>query len=68
MVKVKVFLEETEEEKEIEFEGKTVADLLKFLNIESSRVVVVRNNEVITEDEEIKDGDYIKILDVVSGG
>ena len=38
------------------------------LNLQSSRFIVVKNGEIVTEDEKINDGDYIKILDSVSGG
>jgi sulfur carrier protein len=48
--------------------AKTVKDLLNYLKIEASRCVVVKNGEVVVEDEELNDGDYVKILDVVSGG
>ncbi|RIB35257.1 MAG: hypothetical protein BXU00_01850 [Candidatus Nanoclepta minutus] len=51
-----------------ELKGKTVRDLLNSLNLDWARHVVIRNGEIVTEDEKINDGDYIKILDAVSGG
>ncbi len=48
--------------------GKTLIDLLKQLKINPEVVIVVRNNEVITEDEILNDNDTIELLSVVSGG
>jgi len=68
MIKIKIFIEREGQEKEIEFEGKTVKDLLDFLGLPSSEHVIIKNGKVVSEDEEIEEGDYIKIIDVVSGG
>lgn len=54
--------------KNITFSGKTVFDLLKQLKINPEVVIVVRKNEVITEDEILHDQDAIELLSVVSGG
>ncbi len=54
--------------KNIIITGKTVSDLLKQLKINPEVVIVVRNNEVITEDEILNDNDTIELLSVVSGG
>ncbi|HIP90256.1 MAG TPA: MoaD/ThiS family protein [Candidatus Nanopusillus sp.] len=67
-MRIKIFYEREGKEKEIEFNGKTVRDLLNYLGLDWSRHVVIKNGEIVTEDEEIEEGDYIKILDVVSGG
>ena len=67
-MKIKVYLEREAKELEIEFTGKTIKDLLDYFNLDWSRFVVVKNGEIVTEDEEINEGDYVKILDVVSGG
>ncbi len=67
-MKIKVYIEREDKEMEIEFNGKTVKDLLEYLKLPSSEFVVMKNGEIVTEDEELKDGDYIKIIDVVSGG
>ncbi|MBI2101178.1 MoaD/ThiS family protein [Candidatus Woesearchaeota archaeon] len=45
-----------------------VIDLLKKLKINPVTVIVSRNNELILEDERLKDNDEIKILSVISGG
>jgi len=68
MKKIRVFIERYYTENNIEFNGNTVKDLLNMLNLDSSRFIVVKNGEIVTEDDIINDGDYIKILDSVSGG
>ena len=45
-----------------------VSDLLKELNINPVTVIVSRNNELILEEDKLKDKDEIKILSVISGG
>jgi len=68
MKRIKVFIERDMKEFEIEFKGETVKDLLNSLNLDWARHVVIKNGEIVTEDEKINDRDYIKILDAVSGG
>lgn len=68
MKKIRVFIERYYTENNIEFNGNNVKDLLNMLNLDSSRFIVVKNGEIVTEDDTINDGDYIKILDSVSGG
>ena len=46
-----VFKERDNCTEKISFAGKTVADLLKFLCINPETVIVVRKDEVVTEDE-----------------
>lgn len=50
-----------------EFNG-TVNELLIELKLNKETVIVVRNGELVTEDEILKNNDRIKILSVVSGG
>ena len=68
MKKIRVFIERYHTENNIEFNGNTIKDLLNMLNLDSSRFIVVKNGEIVTEEDIINDGDYIKILDAVSGG
>ena len=68
MKKIRVFIERYYTENNIEFNGNNVRDLLNMLNLDSSRFIIVKNGEIVTEDDTINDGDYIKILDSVSGG
>ncbi|MBI1968669.1 MoaD/ThiS family protein [Candidatus Woesearchaeota archaeon] len=51
-----------------EFAGKTVFDLLQQLRVSPEAVIVVRNNNVLTENEILKDNDEIQLLSVISGG
>lgn len=55
------------EDQEFDFEG-SAEELLKKLNINLETVVITKNNELITEDESLKNSDQIKIISVVSGG
>ena len=64
---MKVFIEPENEIKEIEFSG-TVSELLKKLNINPETVIAAKNDELVPEDEELKDGDEVKLLAVISGG
>jgi len=68
MKKIRVFIERYYTENNIEFSGNNIRDLLNMLKLDSSRFIVVKNGEIVTEDDIINDGDYIKILDSVSGG
>ncbi len=48
--------------------SKTLIEILKDLDISTSSVILVKNNEVCLEDELVCDSDKIKLLSVVSGG
>jgi sulfur carrier protein ThiS len=62
-----VFIEKTNETKELPFTG-TVQELLKQLSINPEEVLVIRNNTLLTDDVELTDKDSIKLMSVVSGG
>lgn len=64
---MQIFIEKEQKELEIKFQG-TVAELLKQIEINSETVLVVRSNEVLTQDETLQDADKIKLLSVISGG
>ncbi len=64
---MKIFIEKDKKNIEKKFFGKTF-DLLKLLNINPETVLVVKNGELISEDETLKDSDTVKILSVISGG
>lgn len=64
---MKIKIERPKEEKELFFEGKA-EKLLQQLEINPEEVIVVKNGEIITLDEQLKDTDNIEILSVVSGG
>ncbi|MBI2151455.1 MoaD/ThiS family protein [Candidatus Woesearchaeota archaeon] len=67
-MKLTIKLEKPKNTKRISFSKKTVQELLLQLNINPQTVLIVRNNQVITEDEKLKDGDTLELLSVVSGG
>ena len=63
-VKVTIYGKET---KEIELEGNKVKieDLLKKLGFLPVEVVVVKNNEIVPEDDYVTDGDELVIYPIV---
>lgn len=48
--------------------GMTLLSSLSKLDILPETVLATRNGEMITEDEILKDGDTIELIDVISGG
>ena len=48
--------------------GTTVLHLLEELNVNPETVLVVKNDEVLTNDNGLQDNDKITFLSVVSGG
>lgn len=64
---MEVFIEANNETKKIKFNG-TVTELLEKLKINSETVIVAKNNELVTEEEALADGDAVKLLSVISGG
>ena len=68
-INVNIFVDRENKNASLELGSNSkVADLLKELNINPVTVIVSRNNELILEDEELKNNDEIKILSVISGG
>lgn len=49
-------------------EGSSVRDVLASIGLISNEYVVVRSGVVISEDEEVRDGDILILYPVVSGG
>ena len=64
---MKIYIEKTNETKELNFTG-TVKELLQKLNINPEVVLVAKNSELVTEDDKLSKTDTIKILSVISGG
>jgi len=64
---MKIFIEQTDETMDKKFSGK-VKELLKQLNINSHTVLIVKNKELITEEDDVKNSDNLRILSVISGG
>lgn len=48
--------------------AKRVRELLKKLGVNPQTVLVVIEGEIVTEDHELKDGDVVTLIDVISGG
>ena len=68
-INVNVFVDRNSLNKAVELEdGMLVIDLLKKISVNPVTVIVSRNNELILEDEKLKDKDEIKVLSVISGG
>lgn len=65
---IKVFIERYSETKVIDRDVKNISELLKELNFNPETVVTARNNELVTLDAKLKDGDEVRILSVISGG
>jgi sulfur carrier protein len=64
---MRIYIERSEEKKKIVFQGKA-SDLLEQLSINPQTVIIVKNNELVTEDEPLENDDEISLLTVVSGG
>ena len=65
---IHVFNERQQTTTTVEFEGSKVKELLSRLKLNPEAFLVVRNNEVITEEETLQDDDRIELLSVISGG
>lgn len=46
----------------------TIKDLLNDLNLSSQSLVCKQNGELVIEESEIKDGDEIKLIQIIYGG
>ncbi len=64
---MELFIERTGEKKTLSFNG-TAENLLKEVGINSEEVIITRNNEIITLDQEVREGDSVRVLSVISGG
>jgi len=55
--------------KQIEIDGRRrVADLLRQLGLLAGTVLVIRGDELVTDEEVVEDDDTIEIRNVISGG
>ena len=66
-VQMKVLLNHPAREKDIRG-PKRVKDLLKELELLPESVLVIRGNELVTEDDTLRDEDQVEIRPVMSGG
>jgi len=46
----------------------SLQEIFKVLEINSDEYIIVRNDELITEDTKLKEKDNLKLLSVISGG
>lgn len=64
---MKVYIEKQNKTINIKFNG-TVKMLITKLKLNIETVLVVKNNELVSEDEGLKDSDMVSVLSVISGG
>lgn len=64
---MQVYIERSDENKQLTFTG-TAKQLCKELDVNPQTVLILQNEELVTEDEELADEDTIKLITVVSGG
>jgi sulfur carrier protein ThiS len=48
--------------------GMTVRDALRRVGLEPESVLPTRNGELITDDEQLREGELIQLVAVISGG
>jgi len=65
---VKVFIEKTGKTAIVRKDFKRAVDLLRELKISPDAVLVVKNGEVILNEEPLSKDDEVTLLSVVSGG
>ncbi len=46
----------------------SVRELIKELNLSPESTLVIRNDEVLTEDEWLKEDDEVRVISAISGG
>lgn len=63
---MKVYIERTDEYKEVK--TSSIKEIMLKLNINPTTIVIVKNNELVTEDSKITEKDDLKFLSVISGG
>lgn len=65
---MKVILRQPRREIELEETPRTVAGLLRHLDIVAESVLVIRGDELLTTDAKLDDDDVIELRPVISGG
>jgi len=56
------------EKRKVNKENYTIRNLLDELNLSSQTIVAKQNDELITEESVINDGDEIKLVQIIYGG
>ena len=67
-IETKLYPENKTTALDFKVESATVMDVLSRLNIKPDTVVVIKDNDPIPIDDDVKDGDKLKIIKVASGG
>ncbi|MFH0701901.1 MAG: MoaD/ThiS family protein [Candidatus Woesearchaeota archaeon] len=67
-MEINVTLEKDNSTKKVQFKGKLLKEFLQQLKLNSEAIIITRNNEVLTEEEPLKNKDKLIVLSVVSGG
>ena len=62
-----IYLEQQNKNIKKKFNG-SAKKLLTELGVSAQAVLIIKNGELVTEDELLKDKDEVKLLSVVSGG
>lgn len=66
-MEITVIFGKEEENREIQGDT-TIKEVLDAMNISSETVVVKRNQEIVMDEESLKNGDVIEIIRVIYGG
>ena len=64
---MEVFIEKEGETRTVSFDG-TVKALLDMLGVPTETVLIVKDGQLITEDDSVEDKDKVDLLSVISGG
>ena len=68
-MKINVFYDKENKEKTMELaNNSSVKDLLAKMKINPVTVIVSKNDNIIPEDEKLKDKDKVRLISVISGG
>lgn len=65
-MKIKVIDEKTNKAQELV--ASSITEIAQTLNINLEEVIIVKNDELVTEDTKLNNNDVIKFLSVISGG
>ena len=65
-MKVDIYIDREDRKETVE--ASSIKDIANKLNINLEEFIIVRDNELITENTKLKDKDKIKFLSVISGG
>ncbi len=65
---MKILVKYQKEEKEVELESGKVEDALRAADIVPESVVTKKDDKVVPDTTELKDGDKIEAIRIVSGG